>query len=313
MVHFLQSKKWEAFQHSLNKKVITDKGDGWSYMALFEKGKINSRLYVPYGPTITKKGALAAALQSLKEQAKLTGATFIRIEPVGDISPNELRRHGLKRVAYIQPEATSIIDLRQPRNDILNNMSSTNRNYYNNYASKGLSIKTSTNPDDISILTNLLATVASKNKIRVQNHAYLKKQAESLIAQQAGLIYYAVYDNQPIACAFVHDSETTRYYAHAASDYEHRKLNASSILISKMMLDAQDNSMTSFDLSGIWLEPGTNKSHAGITSFKRSFGGKDVTYNGTYELPVRPLQYALYHMLRLLTHTIKILSRTLRH
>jgi hypothetical protein len=49
--HFLQSSAWEKFQQSLGRKVFHNRGEGWEYFAILERGTGNSRLYCPFGPT----------------------------------------------------------------------------------------------------------------------------------------------------------------------------------------------------------------------------------------------------------------------
>lgn len=297
MTHFLQTEPWGRFQVSLGRTVVRDSGDGWSYQAILEKGKINSRLYVPYGPTITKQGALSPALASLHAQAKRLGATFIRVEPLGNVTAEELRTAGLRRVARVQPEATSVVDLDKSPDDIIAAMNQNNRNLHRRYTERGLTVHTSTNPADITILTTLLHGVAARTGMHAHADSYLQKQAETFLPTGDGLLYYVMYEGQPVVASLVYDSDDTRYYGHAAADYEHRNLSPGTIIVSQMILDAQAKGLKYFDLYGIWPDATGNNPQAGITHFKRSFGGHDVRYNGTWELPVKKTSYALYRLL----------------
>jgi hypothetical protein len=65
MAHFLQSPAWARFQEAYGRTVVSDSGTGWSYQGFIEKGKMNSRLYVPYGPEVDSPEALEVALTSL--------------------------------------------------------------------------------------------------------------------------------------------------------------------------------------------------------------------------------------------------------
>jgi len=297
MTHFLQTEAWGKFQESLGRMVVRDSGDGWSYQAILEKGKINSRLYVPYGPTLSKPGALSPALTSLRAQAKKLGATFIRVEPLGNVTTDDLKAAGLRRVARVQPEATSVVDLMRSNDDIIAAMTPSNRNLHRNYTAKGLEVHTSTNPADITILTTLLHGVAAKTGMHAHADSYLQKQAETFLPTGDGLLYYVTYEGQPVVASLVYDGDDTRYYGHAAADYEHRKLSPGTIIVSQMILDAKAKGLTQFDLYGIWPDATGNNPQAGITRFKRSFGGHDIRYNGTWELPVKKTGYALYRLL----------------
>ena len=52
-----------------------------------------------------------------------------------------------------------------------------------------------------------------------------------------------------------------------------------------------------FDLYGI-APDGSSPYHpwAGFTKFKRSFGGEDVTFGGSWDIPLQPVEYWLYRI-----------------
>jgi len=307
MTHFLQSPAWKTFQEALGRQVITDSGDDWSYQAIMESGTGNTRLYCPYGPTVTSVKAFDDALASLKKAATAHNAAFIRVEPTTGISPTELGQRGFKLVTYqqLQPAHTLVIDLTASKDDILAHMSQNSRNLTRNYTNKGISIHTSSDPEDITILTSLLAGVGKRNHITTHTPTYFKTQAEALFPTGNAVLYYAMLDNTPIAAALVYDDDTTRYYAHAAADDAYRKLSAGTALVGQMILDAKDKGLKRFDLYGI--APSDNPAHpwAGFTKFKRSFGGMTVTYCGAWDLPLKPLRYRLYRLYQSLRRALR--------
>lgn len=301
MHHVLQSPPWRAFQEALGRTVVSDSGDGWSYMAILEHGKINSRLYAPYGPVVDSPEHLAPALASLRQKAKELGAVFIRVEPTGAVDSSDLPGHSLRHTYRVQPELTSVVDLSPDEADIVARMSPSTRNLHRTYQAKGLSFHRSTNPENIEALLVLLHGVAKHTGMHAHSDDYLRTQARIFLESGHGALYSMQLDGTPIATALVYDWDGTRYYAHAAADYEHRKLAAGTSLVSQLIIDAKQRGLHAVDLYGIWPDSTTNSSHRGITKFKRSFGGSDVAYAGTWEAPVRPLLYALYRLLFTLT------------
>lgn len=297
MTHFLQSSAWESFQTSLGRTSIHRSGTDWSYRAFLEVGSGNSRLYTPYGPTVTSSDALSEAISSLRKEATAHNVTFIRIEPDTDIPATTLRGLGFKPVTYQQlnPAHTQIIDLSPTPDELLAAMSQNSRNLTRNYAKKGLTITQTSNPDDISILIELLAGVAVRNRITPHSSHYFKTQAQTLFPIGAASLFYVSLENKPIAAALVYDSSTTRYYAHAAADDTYRKLSAGTALVGHMILDAKSRGLHHFDLYGIAPE-GHTSDHpwAGFTKFKQSFGGEAVSYIGAWDLPLKRLPYLLY-------------------
>lgn len=301
MSHFLQSVHWQHFQEALGRTCISDSGDDWSYRAYLEKGKINSRLYVPRGPQLASPAALSPALASLRARAQEHHATFARIEPVDYTTADTLLAGGLVRSARVQPEATSVVDLSPPEDAIIAQMNATNRNLHRTFAKKGLTLHTSHDANDISILTSLLHGVAATTGMTAHSDAYLRTQAECFFAEGVATLYYATLGDSPVVAALIYDFDGTRYYGHAAADYEHRKLGAGTAIVSHMMIEAKRAGMSAFDLYGIWPSAPAGSPHAGITAFKRSFGGQDVLYPGTWELPTRPVAYAAYRTMRRFT------------
>lgn len=298
MTHFLQSAAWASFQRSLGRTVIKDGGDGWQYQAILEQGRFNSRLYCPYGPEVSSPQALKAALSSLKKAAATHHVTFIRIEPTGNIEKADLPALGLSYVSYLQlqPEHTQVINLTVPKDDIIAQMDQNNRNIYRNFHKKGLSIHTSQNPADINMFTKLAHQVAKRNKITPHSDMYFEKQAVALLPTGAATLYYATFEDHVVATAIVYDSDTTRYYAHAAADDAFRKLSASTALLGHIITDAKDKGLVQFDLYGI--APVDDPTHpwSGFTKFKKSFGGNERSFVGAWDLPIKRLPYLFYRL-----------------
>jgi lipid II:glycine glycyltransferase (peptidoglycan interpeptide bridge formation enzyme) len=306
MSHFLQSKAWGEFQQSLGRKVIAESGDGWAYQAYLETGTGNRRLYCPY-PTFDNNEKLDELLASLRDQAKRLNCTFLRFEFGTEPSTSFLNSHKFRKVTYqqLQPSHTQIIHLSSSKEDILAQMSQNSRNITRNYHKKEITIHTSHDVKDISILTNLLGSVARRNQITIHPTDYYRKQAEALFPSQAATLYYAQLGDTPIAAALIVDSDSTRYYTHAAADDTYRKLSAGTALVGQMILDAKDKGLTEFDLYGIAPTDSPTHPWAGFTKFKQSFGGESVTFQGTWDLPLKSLEYLVYRLYQFVARRLR--------
>ena len=300
MSHFLQSSAWAKLQQALDRPKVEASGDGWSYRAYLEKGKLNSRLYAPYGPIADSPEALSAAISSLRAEARRLGAAFIRVEPTGSVTADALPALGLLRVERKQPEHTQRVDLTRPFDEVLKDMRGTNRNLHRNYAKKGLSVRKSDDPADIEHLIRLLGEVSDRTGMHAHESDYLRTQAKVLVPTGDASIYLVELEGEPlpIAASLVYDDATCRYYGHAAANTEHRKLSPGLILVTQMMEDAQAEGRKAFDLYGVVPPELTDHAWAGFSKFKRSFGGEQIDYNGTWELPIKKLNYRLYSALR---------------
>lgn len=317
MAHFLQSPAWGRLQHARGRQVVELSGDGWTAQGFIEQGRINARLYAPYGPQLERPDALAGALASLRDAAQRRGAAFLRIEPTlvtpaaaetaasADpvtlgLPPSELERLGLRRVGRVQPEHTQRVRLDRPFDEVLANMRKTNRNLHRNFAKKGLSVRRSSDPADIRHLLRLLREVSDRTGMHAHADDYLTLQAQTLVPTGDASIYLVELagETEPIAASLIYDDSERRYYGHAAADTAHRNLSPGVILVTQMMEDAHAAGLPEFDLYGV-VPPGvTDHAWSGFSDFKRSFGGYQVDYSGTWELPVRPLSYAIYRLAR---------------
>ncbi len=295
--HFLQRSAWANFRQALGEKVIFAAGEGWSWMAVEERSRLGSRLYCPYGPTASSAGALKAALEELKTFA--ADKTYIRVEPQGPFSRSDLEKIGLKPAQRnIQPAYTWIKDLNKDQDELFGEMSASNRNLHNTASKKGLTFKSSANPDDVRIFIDLMHEVAQRNKIKIHSDDYYLKMAEVLCPLNALKIYIAEHNNLPVAASLVFDDSQTRYYAHAGNRFEARKLQPGNPLVSRMIFDAKANGQQQFDFYGVAPPDEPDHPWAGFTKFKQSFGGHLVDRHGTWELPIKTLNYNLYRFLR---------------
>lgn len=306
----LQTDRWADFQRSLGKTVLQADGAGWSYLAIREKTPLGSYLYVPYGPTAADGPALARALAVLRDEARSNGAHYVRVEPVsaelGGDPGKVLTGFGLQKAPLdVQPRLTWKVDLTQDREAILAAMRPTSRNLFRNIHKKGVTFETLTDPEKIGILLDFLHDVSDRADFTAQSDDYLTQASNSLMPVGSAKLFVARLDGAPIAAALSYDTPSARVYAHAAVDNAHRKLNAGIPLVVTMMMDAKDSGMSTFDMWGVSPEDEPDHKWAGFSRFKRSFGGYEVEYPGTWDLPVNRRMYFAYTLTRRLRDYVK--------
>ena len=303
VANILQSNAWADFQRNLGHEVFQASGDGWRYLAALEGGRTARYLYCPYGPEAGSPQAFEAALADLARTARERRCWFVRVEPAfaaitdGIETPAaSLGRRGLRRAPrQVQPAHTQVIDLTQDEDAILADMKSTNRNLHRNIGKKGVTFTSSTEPADIEILLRFLDATAERKNFARQEDDYLRTSARTLMPLGAATLYVARLEGEPIGAALVYDSDDTRTYAHAAMDFEHRKLSAGIPLVVRMVLDAKAKGLARFDLFGTAPDDaGRNHEWFGFSKFKKSFGGRPESYPGTWDLPVNRVGYAAY-------------------
>lgn len=269
------------------------------------KGK---RLYAPYGPTAKNIDALKEALNRLTEIAKENGASYIRLEPIGDFDKKDLKSLGLIEASRpTQPPQTWQLDLAQSQEDILKSMSSTNRNLFNTADKKDIKFEITYDEAKLKIFLEMIHNMAARTGMRPHSDKYFELMAKSLFPNKSAGLALGYHNKEPIVSALFFDdaSAKTRYYAHAGSFDEARKLQANSPLLTYLIMEAKKNGMAVFDFYGV--SPPDEPGHpwAGFSKFKRSFGGYDKKFNGTWEFPLNKLNYKILNASRKLAGKIK--------
>lgn len=290
--HFLQSSHWAAFNDALGTRVFYARGSGWFCLALLETTRTGRRLYCPYGPLARDKKSFQDALAALRHLAGQHSALFVRLEPI--VPLKDLSDYRLKRALKdIQPPQTLLQYLNKSHQELLADLTPTNRNLFNTAEKKGLSFHASHDPKEMHVFLQMIHDVAAHTGIKPHPDSYYQIMATVLLPRKAATLYIAKHQGKPVAAAFVFDSPTTRYYAHAGNLLSARKLHPGSPLLTTMLLDAKRNGQYRFDFVGVAPKDQPNHPWAGFTKFKLSFGGTYHQYLGTWEMPTHPL-YRLY-------------------
>lgn len=294
--HLLQGRPWAQFQLALGRRVAWASADGWSWLGEVRRGRGVKYLYAANGPTVRSAKALEEALASLKQAAAELGLDFVRCEPMG-VPEAAVMRMGLSQVKPMQPQHTLLVDLTKSEEELRSDLSSSHRNTINGAERRGLSFRASTDSADTSVFLQLLARTASSRGFREHPDSYYRTMLDTLMPLGAAKLFIAEHEDKPVAASLALDYQGTRAYAHTGTAPEARSLRVTAPLVWQMMLEAKQSGLTQFDLWGIAPE-GAPSSHpwAGFTEFKRSFGGQEVAYVGTWELPVKTWKYPLYRL-----------------
>jgi hypothetical protein len=296
--HFLQSRVWAHFQEVLSRRVVWAQSQNWMWLATMRGQKGLKYLLCSYGPTAVDSESAMGAFESLLAAAKALGCDFIRIEPQPGLEPARMRQMGARRIAEVQPAHTQVVDLRQSQDQLRAEMASGHRNLINGTERRGISIRISTDGKDIDEFLEMLHETAHRAHASFYPDWYYRKLIEILVPGSA-MLYVAEAESQPVAMALFYDWRGTRYYAHAAAHQQlNRRLKASVSLVWQALLDAKSAGMQRFDLWGVAPSEDPNHAYAGITKFKKAFGGQQIDYAGTWDVPLKPMKYQAYSLYR---------------
>lgn len=293
--NILQSHSWALFQLALGRGVV--ERDGYLGIEMQERGV--SYLYIPYGPT-------ADRLANLVPTWRGSQYDFVRLEPMGEIGPDQLRQQGFVQSIELNPSHTSVVDLTLDESVLRSELSSGHRSAINSSSRRGISIEVSHDPGDVDQFLRLIHLTAGRRGFRPHSDQYYRQMLKTLMPTGNAKLYLARHQGNVVAAAIGLDYAKARYYAHAGADPAARQLQAAVPLVWQMMMDAKAAGMTTFDLWGVAPETvGERHPWAGFSQFKRAFGGQEVNYAGTWDLPLKPLKYQAYRVARRLNRLVK--------
>jgi len=300
--HFLQSRAWEEFQRAEGFEIFREKGKNYEFMAILKPTSLGNYLFLPYGPTLKDKSALKSAISAIKKLAGEKKCIFARIEPTIPFSAAELKKFGAKKSHHIDPEHTWALDLAQTEEEIAQSIGKNKMRAWKNREVKGISVRTSKNPEDMKIFFKFYESVAEKDNFQTNEREYLENQLKFDFAT----LYIADFKDPedenakkiPIGATIMYAGKDACYYAYAGADYDYRKKEAGAILLTQMIFDAKAAGKKIFDFWGITASEDPKDPWAGFTKFKKSFGGYQIDYAGTYDLPIDRKKYTLYSLLR---------------
>lgn len=152
----------------------------------------------------------------------------------------------------------------------------------------------------IEIWKTLSTQTVERHGIAQHPLDYYRAVCEVLRSADMLAVYVAFVRNTPVAMNIAVLYGNTMTYMYGASDHTQRAIMAPSLLQWTMIVDALANGYAWYDFYGVAPENAQEHPLLGVTRFKKSFVGVDRTYPGTFEVPLRPIWYAIYQWTRTL-------------
>jgi len=300
---FLHMWEWGTFQESVGYSVIR--------RAITHEGKVEmaaqmikktlpfgmNYLYCPRGPVVSATSHAGELTSMIVHSAAQTDALFFRFEPTSE-GVETARDPAIVKSIDLHPRYTILMDLTQHSEALLAGMHTKTRYNIRLAQKKSVEIEIGT---DVSL--DDVWTVFEKTAARGGFHLHAKSYYEKMLSALSGsacraFLAVAKIDGKIIAANIMIDCGDTRTYLHGASDHEYRKLMAPHLLHWKLIQDAQEKGLRSYDWWGVAPEGAENHPWSGITRFKEGFGGERVVYPGTFDIILRPFPYKLYSRAR---------------
>jgi len=262
---------------------------------------LGSLWYVPKGPGVSTVVQLGDLLPELRTFAEKHGAFAVKMEPELEKTADTvaaLHELGLKHVAPIQPNASTVLlDLTPDTDTILASLNQKGRHAIRRAERDGVTVTQVKTTDRNCKAFYALLRQTAQGSFVIRSYEYFKTFWQSFAAAGMGQLFFAHHEGQLVAAAYALTFGTKSIYKDGASVRERTAYGASHLLQWHIMLWAKELGATQHNLYGA---PPSDKigdeSHPyyGVGRFKTSFNKQVTDYIGTYDLIVRPRQYALW-------------------
>jgi len=303
---FLDSWSWGEFQKKQGEKIwrlgIYDEGLVGVALVIKISARRGTFLFVPHGPNTISNFQFPIFNQfvdELKKIAKKEKAIFIRIAPI--IERNEENQKTFRDLGFrpapthIHPELTWELDISRSEDEIFSGMRKTTR-YLIKRAEKDNNIEVvkSTDPKDIEEFNKIYEATAQRHRFVPFSPNYLEKQFSSF--GDNIVIFLGKYKGKVVSSAMMVYWQGIGFYHHGASlsEYNNNKTPVSYLMQWKAILEGKRRGCVKYNFWGI--APNDNKNHpwAGLTLFKKGFGGYRKDYVKTQDLPLSSSYYFTY-------------------
>ena len=294
---FLDSWNWGEFQKMLgdkiwrlgifdNKKLI---GAALVIRITARRGKF---LFCPHAPVImgqkieNKEKILEILIGELKKIARAEGSSFIRVSPICE--RNEKNSKIFKDLGFIEapihihPDLTWELDVTLPEETLLAQTRKTTR-YLIRQAQKNndISIIKSTEVKDLERFNELYRATVDRHHFTPFSLNYLEHEFLAFSPDNQIVIFLGKYKHEILSSAIIIFWQGIAFYHQGASKYS--KIPVSYLLQWEAIREAKNRDCKIYNFWGIAPNDSSKHPWAGLTLFKKGFGGYKKEYVKTQD------------------------------
>jgi len=304
--NFLQSFYWGEFQEKIGKKVFrfssSDKNDLIAFQAVKETAKRGNYLSIAGGPLLDwekiKNDKFKKIIKFIKKIAKENNCLFIRFRPQSLDSKEVRKKLKLQKIIlspmHLTADLTLQLDLTKDEDLLLKEMRKNTRYEIRQIEKKGISIEQSKDPKKIKEFYDHQLELAEKHGFVPFNYKFLFEQFNTFVKGNNVLLFSSYQKDKLLASAFVIFYNNEAVYHYGISTDNNHKLPGSYACQWAAIKEAKKRGCTKYNFWGI--APKDEKSHrfAGVSLFKRGFGGDEIAYLPAHDIPVSVLYWPTY-------------------
>ena len=303
---FLQSWNWGEFNKSIGYKIFR--------LGIYENNKLNgvslaikinarrgSFLFVPHGPiqeAIGDAHELIHLFKFLRSLAIHEKCDFLRISPINLLEGGTeeiLKDFGFRRApTHMHSELNWILNIAKPENELLKDMRKTTRYSIGKAEKDGVEILKSDKTSDVKLFNLIYKSTVSRQHFTPFSLKYLESEFKAFAKDKKAMLFLAKYEGEIISAAMIIFENGGAFYHHGASTLKYSKVPASYLLQWEVIKEAKRRRCNSYNFWGISPENHPNHPWAGLTLFKKGFGGYAEEYIPAMDLKLKNRYWLTY-------------------
>lgn len=293
---FLHTWEWGEFQTDpIHRIGIYDETNTLQGIALLIhiQARRASYLLCPHGPLVDpeQKEALLALLDYIIAYGKKLKVDFIRLAPIFADVPGNRTQFSLRAFRpapiHTHPELSWILNLAPDEATLLANMRKTTRYSIRKAEKDGVTIRESVEPKAVDEFWDLYQATVARQKFIPFSKNYLQRELKTFAQRDMIRIFLADYQGQVVSGAMIIFTEQEAFYHQGASMQVNSKLTASYLLQWNAIQYAKKRGCQKYNFWGISPDNAPHHPWAGLSLFKKGFGGQAYPYVPSQDLPLR--------------------------
>jgi len=296
---FLQSWSWGEMNAQTGSEIFRIgawRGNALAAIALLIKipARRGSFILVPHGPVTAQsedQGAVTRAILARAAAiATIEGCAFLRVCPIAqDRSENSAiyASIGFRGAPiHVHPEIAWMLDVTKSEEQLLKEMRKTTRYLIKKTAESGVEVVQSTDPNDIELFWPVYEATAQRQQFTAFKKADLKKEFELFAADNGAFFFFGKHEGNVLAAAIIIFYNGQVFYHHSGSLSSGDGSNVSYLLQWRVIQEAKRRGCTLYNFWGISPENKPKHPWAGLSQFKKGFGGFAEHYLHAQDLPI---------------------------
>lgn len=301
---FLQSWAWGEFQQSFGRKIWrfgAYDGDLLVGAALVIRHELmlgKTYIYCPRGPVADSPEALRVLFGAIRDLGRREGAMYVKVDPGLYRFPDDIV--GLaaeyRRGTTLQPQQTQVLDTEHDPEELLVTMHPKTRYNIRLAEKKGVTVRWAGDAEAMDHFLRLMHQTAERQGIRLHSDHYYQQLFSTLQSQGMAELILGEYAGGVRAAHMIVWCGQTATYLHGGSDHTAKEAMVPYVLQWETMKRSHEKGMSAYDLWGIAPEDTPNHTWAGISRFKRGFGGRLVVYPSSLNAVLQSQWYQAYRL-----------------